>query len=169
MKRRVFLWQAGYCVAGASVTTISGCGTVLHPERQGRCHSGQLDFTIVILDACGLLLWFVPGIVAFAVDFYTGAIFLPSYGYYYGSSSDRLPDGTVKDLKLKRIAVPKEELNHEKIEEIVSEHVGTAVSLREDNSRFSRLSSIDEFSDKVQLHLEDPKYGHDFGMICSDA
>jgi hypothetical protein len=168
MKRRVFLCQAGYCVAGVSATTMTGCGTVMHPERQGRRHSGRLDLMIVALDACGLLLWFVPGIVAFAVDFYTGAIYLPG-GYYCSKDSNRLHEGMVEDLKLKRIQVPKEELDHERIEEVVSEHVGNSISLKEDNSRFSRLTSIDEFPVKYRLHLEDPQYGHSYALICDGA
>nr|WP_269783542.1 hypothetical protein [Marinibactrum halimedae] len=55
---------------------LSACGTILHPERRGQS-GGQLDPAIVVLDAVGLLMFFVPGVVAFAVDFTTGAIYLP--------------------------------------------------------------------------------------------
>jgi hypothetical protein len=53
-----------------------GCGTLLYPERRGQ-PAGKFDADIVILDAVGLLFFFVPGVVAFAVDLATGAIYLP--------------------------------------------------------------------------------------------
>ena len=47
-------------------------------ERQGQDHEGaDLDPTILLLDAFGLLLFIGPGLVAFGVDFATGAIYLP--------------------------------------------------------------------------------------------
>ena len=48
----------------------------MHPERKGQ-RPGKLDWTVVGLNAVGLLLFFVPGVIAFAVDFATGAIYLP--------------------------------------------------------------------------------------------
>lgn len=57
------------------VFTLSSCGVILHPERKGQ-RAGRLDPAIVVLDAVGLLLFFVPGVVAFAVDFATGTIYL---------------------------------------------------------------------------------------------
>ena len=47
-------------------------------ERQDQEHSGKLDPNILILDGLGLLLFIVPGLVAYAIDFYTGAIYLPT-------------------------------------------------------------------------------------------
>ena len=55
------------------------CGTILYPERKGQI-SGQLDPAIVILDAVGLLFGIVPGVIAFAVDFSNGTIYLPKGG-----------------------------------------------------------------------------------------
>ena len=49
----------------------------MHPERRGQPHSNQIDWRVAALGGFGLILFFVPGIVAFAVDFYTGAIYLP--------------------------------------------------------------------------------------------
>jgi len=54
-----------------------GCGTILHPARKGQ-PAGQLDWGVVALDAVGLLFFFVPGVIAFAVDFNNGTIYLPS-------------------------------------------------------------------------------------------
>jgi hypothetical protein len=55
----------------------ASCGTLLHPERTGQPHSGVLDPSIVVLDGLGVLVFLIPGVVAFAVDFSTGAIWLP--------------------------------------------------------------------------------------------
>ena len=54
---------------------ISACGYFLYPERVGQA-SGKIDPTVVLLDAAGLLVGILPGVVAFAVDLTTGAIYL---------------------------------------------------------------------------------------------
>ena len=54
-----------------------GCGTLMFSERQSQPHSDRLDPNILILDGIGLLFFVVPGLVAFGVDFYTGAVYLP--------------------------------------------------------------------------------------------
>ncbi|MEQ9314587.1 MAG: hypothetical protein RLN72_01980 [Henriciella sp.] len=71
--RRRLLALAG---TTALVAPLSACGTLLYPERRGQ-KGGRLDTAVVILDGLGLLLFLVPGIIAFAVDFGTGAIYLP--------------------------------------------------------------------------------------------
>ncbi|SIS90064.1 hypothetical protein [Neptunomonas antarctica] len=58
------------------ITSIAGCGTIIHPERKGQIN-GRLDSSIILLDAIGLLFFFVPGVIAFAVDFSNGTIYLP--------------------------------------------------------------------------------------------
>ena len=59
-----------------ALAPLQGCGTLLFPERRGQ-ESGDVDPNIVLLDALGLLLFIVPGVVSFIVDFSTGAIYLP--------------------------------------------------------------------------------------------
>ena len=78
---------------------LGGCGTILYPERRGQV-SGPLDWKVVALDAVGLLFFFVPGIVAFAVDFSTGAIYLPA--------SELAESGDRRELVA--VQVPAEEL-----------------------------------------------------------
>ena len=56
---------------------MSGCGTLMFEERRDAPHSDKLDPNVMILDGLGLLLFLVPGIVAYAVDFHTGAVYLP--------------------------------------------------------------------------------------------
>ena len=56
---------------------MTSCATILHPERREQ-PAGKLDTDMVILDGFGLLLFLLPGVIAFAVDFSTGAIYLPT-------------------------------------------------------------------------------------------
>ena len=65
------------CLLALTVVPSSGCGTLLYAERQKQPHSDKLDPNILILDGLGLLFYVVPGLVAFGIDFYTEAIYLP--------------------------------------------------------------------------------------------
>lgn len=58
------------------ILQLTACGTILHPERKGQ-KSGQIDPAIAIFDAIGLLFFLIPGVIAFAVDFSNGTIYLP--------------------------------------------------------------------------------------------
>lgn len=70
-----------HLLAGGSATllaaSLTGCGTLLYPERKGQGRGGRLDPSIVILDGIGLLLFLIPGLIAFAVDFSNDTIYLP--------------------------------------------------------------------------------------------
>lgn len=65
-----------YSLVFGLIFQLVGCGTILHPERKGQV-SGQIDPKIAIFDAIGLLFFFIPGVIAFAVDFSNGTIYLP--------------------------------------------------------------------------------------------
>ena len=69
-------WMSLICAAVIAAPLV-GCGTILYPERRGQSAMGRLDVDIVILDGLGLFFFLVPGVIAFAVDFATGAIYLP--------------------------------------------------------------------------------------------
>jgi hypothetical protein len=56
---------------------LSACGMLLYPERRGQT-SGRVDPVVAVLDGIGLLVFIIPGIVAFGVDIGTGTIYLPS-------------------------------------------------------------------------------------------
>jgi hypothetical protein len=71
---------------------LIACGTIMYPERKGQ-REGRLDPAIVILDAVGLLFFFIPGVLAFAVDFYNGCIYMSG-----GKHSNK----TIKDIKVAR-------------------------------------------------------------------
>ena len=58
------------------LVSTSSCGTLLYPERRGQT-KGEIDPAVAILDGIGVLFFIVPGLIAFAIDFNTGAIYLP--------------------------------------------------------------------------------------------
>jgi hypothetical protein len=49
------------------LANLTACGTLLHPERTGQT-GGHIDPGVVVLDGIGLLFFFIPGIMAFAVN-----------------------------------------------------------------------------------------------------
>lgn len=78
MNRSVKRGVAASCLL-ALVMNLTACGYFLYPERKGQ-DGGRVDPTVVILDAAALLFGILPGVVAFAVDFTTGTIYLPAGG-----------------------------------------------------------------------------------------
>ena len=108
----------------AVVCQSLGCGTLLHPERRGQPNSGRIDPAVAILDGVGLLLFFIPGVIAFAVDFATGAIYLPPD--YYGQADA----GSFDPAKCDVIQVPPSELTQEKLETVLTERTGHSVNLQ---------------------------------------
>ncbi len=62
-----------------ALLSLSACGFLIYPERRGQT-GGKLDATVVLLDAAGLIFGVIPGVVAFAVDIASGAIYLPQGG-----------------------------------------------------------------------------------------
>ncbi len=133
ISRRRFIGLSG---STASLLCM-GCGTVLHPERRGQ-PAGPLDWKIVALDAIGLVLFFVPGVIAFAVDFNNGTIYLPPD--YHGQKS---PNGDGKQLV--KVSVPGEKMTVRKVEEIVSMQAKRDIHLQPGAYQTEELESIDEF------------------------
>lgn len=100
------------------------CGTLLYPERRGQT-GGRIDVGVAILDGIGLLLFIVPGLIAFAVDFATGAIYMTR-----GSkTSVKSPEAD----NMVVIRVNPEKLNRQSIEEIVSNQTGYPIILDQRN------------------------------------
>ena len=134
LSRRQFvsliLAQAG---AGGAI----GCGTILHPERRGQA-AGPLDWKIVALDGIGLLLFFVPGVIAFAVDFSNGSIYLPESQYSRRSQ----PNGKDKLLTIKS---PRGRLTVPDVETLVSQHSHQPIELKPGTYRTMELEHLDDF------------------------
>lgn len=107
-------------VVGSLIASqLAACGTLIYPERQGQT-GGKLDLGVVALDALGLLFWFVPGVIAFGVDFITGAIYLPGGTIAQLSEEDmnsmKLPNGQLDQEALKGWLVEHDYLDAEQIE-----------------------------------------------------
>jgi len=65
-------------IALVLLLNLSACGTLFYPERVGQRHSNEVDIKVAVADGIGLLFFIVPGIIAFAVDYNNGSIYLPS-------------------------------------------------------------------------------------------
>jgi hypothetical protein len=133
--RRRFLKLA---VAGAVGAGSSGCGSILYPERIGQPRCGPLDWKVVALDTIGLLFFFVPGVIAFVVDFVNGTIYLPAgqHGHV---------EKTFGRQEFVKIDVPPEELDRARIEQVVSRHVNKGVQLDDGTYETRKLGHLDEF------------------------
>ena len=132
--RRRFLIASSLSV---SATTLTGCGSILHPERVGQPRTGPIDWKVAALDGVGLMLFLVPGVIAFAVDFYNGTIFLPArnYGELNADSND----------ELLAIDVSKNELSQETVENVLSEHTEQKIALGPGKYQFKPLPAIEQF------------------------
>lgn len=71
----------------AVILATPGCGTLLHPARLEAKASTRLDTRVVILDCLWLFAGVIPGVVALATDFVTGAAYF-SEGEAKVSSGD---------------------------------------------------------------------------------
>jgi hypothetical protein len=105
----------------------AGCGTILHPERRGQ-RGGNLDAGIVVLDAIGLLFFIIPGVIAFAVDFSNGTIYLPGG-----------VRGAVSAVRFDKTGNAKAA-----VEAIVFARTGHAVKLDQPDIQVVALGSLDE-------------------------
>ncbi len=92
------------------------------------------------------MLFVVPGVIAFAVDFYNGTIFLPSSNY------GKIDPGRGDEL----LAVMVDgALSQESVEGVVSDHIGQRVELRPGRYRSGRLASLGRFWPQA-WQLRDP-------------
>jgi len=97
-----------------ALLSTSACGTLLYPERNGQ-RTGQVDPAVLLFDGALLLLFVIPGVVAYGIDFHTGAIYLPAGG------------------KVSVLQLSPQELDVERIEAALRAHTG--LSLRLDDPR----------------------------------
>jgi hypothetical protein len=157
------------------VVTLSlqaaSCGTIIHPERWGQPRTGPLDPSIVVLDGLGVLLFVIPGIVAFVVDFSTGAIYLPGPAYYpvppgayppprcYPPPGAYPPPGVYPvpaappgsgppppPVPLTRIENDPATLNKDKIQAIVRAQTGREIDLDAPEVGVERVQNVEEAS-----------------------
>lgn len=114
------------------IVSSSACGTILYPERRGQ-RGGRIDAGVAVLDAVGLLFFIIPGVIAFAVDFSNGTIYLPNgkKGFLGGGPPEKVRFDPRGDEKAA-------------VERIVRERTGVAVSLDRDPVRVTELRSARE-------------------------
>lgn len=87
-------------LAASLLSQLTACGTLFYPDRRGQI-DGRIDPSIAILDAFGLLLYIVPGLIAFGIDFATGAIYLPDN--HYSMAPERLREAIDSDGRIDRV------------------------------------------------------------------
>ncbi len=95
----------GGLLAVSLLTQLAACGTLFYPDRRGQIE-GRIDPAIAALNAIGLLFYVIPGLIAFGIDFATGAIYLPEG--QYSVAPDKLQDaigadGQIDPTRLKAI------------------------------------------------------------------
>jgi hypothetical protein len=124
------------------VFQLTGCGTLLYPERRGQI-AGRLDVGIVVLDGIGLLFAILPGVIAFAVDFSNGCIYLPAHRV------------VVSKADLKVIKFDPKHTSLAQIEKIIQDQTGFAVDLTKKNVRISRLRSTEDMMEHFAQAVPD--------------
>lgn len=96
----------GGLLVATLLTQLSACGTLFFPDRRGQIE-GRIDPVVAGLNAIGILFYVIPGLIAFGIDFASGAIYLPG-----GLTSQIDPqdlqdvlaaDGTIDVVKLKTL------------------------------------------------------------------
>ena len=120
----------------------TGCGTILYPERRNQ-KTGRVDVGVALLDGFWLLVGIIPGVIAFAVDFSTGAIYIPekSSTTSAGSSGYRVvqydPQGMTK----------------EGVEKLISQEIGQTFRFSDERYQMTRI----EDKNKIEQYLADKK------------
>jgi hypothetical protein len=104
----------------------------MYPERKGQ-KDGRIDAGVAILDGIGLLFFIIPGVIAYAVDFSNGTIYLPNTAR-----------GSLDPKDIKQVKFDPKHYTNATIENIIKEETGYEVKLNQDNMKISRLKSIDD-------------------------
>ena len=110
------------------VLELSACGTVFYPERKGT-KSGSIDPVVAIADAIGLLFFFIPGVIAFAVDFNNGTIYLP-HGRHASLTPAELKSVTVNGT-----------LDKKALSQLISQKLGQPIDLNATDVQMKRFDS----------------------------
>lgn len=114
------------------IAQLASCGTLMYPERRGQ-RGGRIDVGVAVLDGIGLLFFIIPGLIAYAIDFSEGTIYLP------GTNTGSLD---IKDIK--QVRFDPKHYNARTIEKIIKRETGYAVSLKQDNIKVYKLKSLDD-------------------------
>ena len=124
------------CLVALAVSLqLASCGTILYPERKGQ-RDGRLDIGVVLLDGIGLLCFIIPGVIAYAVDFSNGTIYLP--GGRMNAGLD-IPD-------VKTVRFDPKRYTPELIKNRIRLETGYDLDWRDPRLRAIRLRTTDEIS-----------------------
>ena len=126
---------------------LVGCGTILYPERKGQ-KGGRIDVGVALLDGVGLLFFLIPGIIAYAVDFNNGTIYLP--GTFLGALE-------IEDLK--EVKFDPKQSTMASIEDIVQRETGYDVSLYQSQMEIVKLESPDDIMENFAEALSGMQNG----------
>jgi hypothetical protein len=124
-------------LGSALVLHAAACGTLMHPERKGQTQ-GPIDVGVAILDGIGLLFFIIPGVIAYAVDFSNGTIYLPSGEGKKGKKA------MLELNDLRTVRFDPRRASWEDIEADVARHAGNPVVLGRSSERFEVLASKKE-------------------------
>lgn len=128
MIRKALTRMIAVSLSAVMVLQLSACGTVFYPERKGT-KSGEIDPVVAVADAIGLLFFFVPGVVAFAVDFSNGTI------YKSGKRHSSLTPAELKSVS------PNGKLDKKALSVLMSKKLGLAVNLDSSSLQMKKFSS----------------------------
>ncbi len=133
MKKFMEMLQVLLCLA--LIPQLAGCGTLMYPERRGQ-KGGRIDVGVAVLDGIGLFFFLIPGIIAFAVDFSEGTIYLP-------------PGTLASSLDRRNMRVAKFDPKHATvatIEEIIQKETGQNIKFDQENIEVARLKSLEDIN-----------------------
>ncbi|RUO80926.1 hypothetical protein CWI84_02070 [Idiomarina tyrosinivorans] len=94
---------------------LAACGTILYPERKGQI-DGRIDPSVAVLDGLGLLFYLIPGVIAFAVDFNNGTIYLPDTANVEGDDDGVRVVKSDEPLSMDNLAEKVEQATGEKVD-----------------------------------------------------
>lgn len=94
---------------------------------------GRIDVGVAVLDGLGLLLFIIPGVIAFAVDFATGTIYVPGGRH---AAADQ-PNDLVAVKADRKIDLPY-------LEQVLHDKAGVNAHLDSDSVKVIEMSSLDE-------------------------
>ena len=123
---------------------ITACGTIMYPERKGQV-GGKIDAGVAVLDGIGLLFFIIPGVIAFAVDFSNGTIYLPP------GKNSLLEKTDSKNLNA--FNIDRDKMNPQDIESIVSKNTGINFDMEDQRIQVFELNNITEFMPKYAENI----------------
>jgi hypothetical protein len=128
MIKKAFTKITAVTLSSVMVLQLTACGTIFYPERKG-AKSGEIDPIVAVADAIGLLFFFIPGVIAFAVDFNNGTI------YKSGKRHSSLTPAELKSVSVNG------NVDKKALSALMSQKLGLAVNLDSSSLQMKKFSS----------------------------